>query len=87
MRNILSELYYSAIEGRDDYPKISEETKKQEFEAHDALEATFTEEQEKLFADFYLRQSATLNEEQEQLYAFAFKEGFFFAMQIFNCKM
>lgn len=86
MRNILSELYYSAYERGDDYPQASEETKEKEFEASDALEKTFTEEQENIFADFLLRQSASLSEEQEQLYALAFKEGFFFAMQIFNCK-
>lgn len=82
--NLLKEMFYDLSDRSN--VRASQTSAKKEKEACDALEKTLTEEQQKLFENYYLQASNAVTEEYEKIYEIAFKDGFFLAMQIFDCK-
>ncbi|MBQ8375269.1 MAG: hypothetical protein IJX98_06850 [Clostridia bacterium] len=81
MKRMIERLFVQ-IHGEDDFGLRNSEEMKKRKEAIECLVATFTQEQDKLFDEYYLCDGACVGRQLEKVYALGFKTGVLIGMEL-----
>ncbi len=81
MKNIIEKMYYGQLSGWERKRRWTENDEKSDKQLEHLYEA-FSEEQKKLFEEFYNADGVVLSEKEAEGYELGFKTGFWLALEL-----